>query len=128
MPILLIQFEYLCDFLEKRNPSDPEGVWNSAWDLRGNQPSRLAGKTTTSFGGSTVWIFTVPNNLRLTVHAQVFMLDVFANNLGVISSNGVSTAFGERPQMTMIHRAGSMTSTTGSVSRFHGVVSAFDYK
>ena len=84
-------------------------------------------KTTSSFGGSTSWFFIVPNNLRLTVHAQVWMLDVFANNLGVISSNGVSVAFGERPQMTMIHRAGSTTSTTGFVSRFYGVVSAFDY-
>ncbi len=39
-----------------------------------------------------------------------------------------SEVIGERPQMTMIHRAGSTTSTTGSVSRFYGVVSAFDYK
>lgn len=85
-------------------------------------------KTTSSYGGSTSWTFTIPNNLRVTVHAQVFMMDLFANSLGIVASDGVSTAFGDRLLMSMIHAAGSTTSTTGSVSRSYGVVSAFDYK
>jgi hypothetical protein len=84
----------------------------------------------TSGSGAFNRSFTVPNDANLNdlnLHAQTIVLDVAANNAGLVVSNAYHTQLGMTPRMTTI-AATSISAATGSVARNHGIVSLFRYQ
>lgn len=86
---------------------------------------------TTNSGGYSNSSFPIPNELfyiRRTIVAQYVSADLFANSLGLISSNGAQVTFGAYPLMTVVVANGSTTATSGSVYRDNGAVTVFEYQ
>jgi hypothetical protein len=80
--------------------------------------------------GTASWSLPTPNDLSIdgvTFYAQAFMVDLFANNLGLISSNGVRTTFSVPTRQQFVGHTGNPAQTTGSVSRSYGMVTYFQY-
>jgi len=69
-----------------------------------------------------------PSYYGLEVFGQCLIADLFANNLGFVASNAAQIRIGARGPMTTITSQGSATTTAGSVSRYRGVVTLFDYQ
>jgi hypothetical protein len=75
--------------------------------------------------------FTIPKMIGLygiPVFGQYLIGDPFANNLGVVSTNGVSATLGIASQMSYIYRRGDATATSGSVYQERGQVSVIEYQ
>lgn len=70
-----------------------------------------------------------PRLYRSTIYTQVAMVDVFANNLGVITTNGASSTVGADYQLTSFAflAVGNANATVGNVTT-SGVVSLFQYQ
>lgn len=91
-------------------------------------PVALSGRTTTSGTASTN--IPVPNWIELyglTFYAQDLILDLFANSLGVVTTNAVSTTLGIEPQFTYVDAANNPLATSGSRRTRNGSVSVFRY-
>jgi hypothetical protein len=93
-------------------------------------PMVTVSTNTNSSGGASL-SFPVPNELffiRRSLVAQYVSADLFANNLGLVSSNGAQVTIGVAPLLTVVVATGSTTATTGSVYRDNGSVSVFEYQ
>jgi hypothetical protein len=91
----------------------------------------LSVATVTSASGSASNSFPIPNELfyiRRSLVAQHVSADLFANNLGLITSNGAHVTLGVNPLLTVVVATGSTTATTGTVYRDNGSVSVFEYQ
>ncbi|MBL8900607.1 MAG: hypothetical protein JNM84_23450 [Planctomycetes bacterium] len=91
-------------------------------------PVTLSGRTSTS--GTASIAAPVPNWIELndvTFYAQVLILDLFANSLGVITTNGASTTFGIEPQFTYVDAANNPMAASGSRRIRNGHVGVFRY-
>lgn len=89
--------------------------------------TRQQGGTT----GTTTFDLAVPYDpalYQLDVYGQCLVADLFANSLGFVGSNGAQITLGARAAMGTVVRTGSLTSTTGSLRAFHGVVSVFRWQ
>lgn len=86
--------------------------------------------TVASTSGSASWSFAVGNNpvlWQLDVYSQALSCDLFANQLGVITSNIDHMTVGIEPQMTMITSTGNASATSGSPNRNNGQIVYFHY-
>lgn len=80
--------------------------------------------------GNFTWNLPTPNNLSLdgvSFYAQVFMVDLFANNFGLISSNGVRTQFSVPTRQQAVAHTGDPSRATGTVTRSYGIVTYFEH-
>ena len=62
-----------------------------------------------------------------TFYAQAFMVDLFANNFGLISSNGVRTRFSVPTRQQAVAHTGDPARTTGNVTRSYGIITYFEH-
>jgi hypothetical protein len=109
-------------------PFPLDGVGAPGCSLLVEFPVNLSGRTSTS--GTATINAPVPNWIELygmTFHAQVLILDLFANSLGVVTTNGASTTFGIEPQFTYVDAANNPNATTGSRRIRNGSVGVFRY-
>ena len=73
---------------------------------------------------------TIPNDLSLfglTIYAQGFIADLFANTLGAISTNGYGMTIGALPQAADIRSSGDALAATGALRRSRGSVMLFEW-
>lgn len=96
--------------------------------LHASLDATLPAVTNTS-GNGTVTI-PVPNQAPLTgatLFVQAALADIFANQLGLVTSRSASATIGILPQSTLISATGSSTVLTGSRTASFGLVSVFEY-
>ena len=80
--------------------------------------------------GSASWNFTLPTDrsfFHANVYAQSLIFDLFANNLGFVTSNGTSIRVGMYPPAAEIYTNSSATATTGGVNRNAVPISKFQW-
>ncbi len=83
-----------------------------------------------STSGSANFSFTIPNDpalLHAIVYGQGLIFDLFANNLGFVTSNGASVTLGMLPPATTVSAVGNASATTGTVRRNQCPVSLFGW-
>ncbi|MBL8901510.1 MAG: hypothetical protein JNM84_28035, partial [Planctomycetes bacterium] len=83
----------------------------------------------TGFAGNDTVTAQIPNDLvfyGLSFHAQAVIFDLFANNLGVVTSNGASTTFGAYPQVVMVEAPGNANATAGGPNYYRAPVTFFE--
>ena len=68
-----------------------------------------------------------PTIIDQSLYSQAVVLDLFANNLGAVTSNGDDMEFGLRSQLALISAIGDASAPTGSVSRNNTAFSLFGY-
>ncbi len=81
-----------------------------------------------SAGGGTSWSLPTPNDISLdgaSLYGQVAMVDLFANNFGIITSNGVRTTFRPLTPITLLYHQGNPAQATGSLVANWGPVTFF---
>lgn len=96
--------------------------------LHASMDATLPAVTNTS-GVGTVTV-PVPNQASMTgsiFYAQAALADVFANQLGLVTSRSASASIGINPLSTLISAIGSSTALTGSRTASFGLVSLFEY-
>lgn len=84
----------------------------------------------TSSGGAVYIQAQVPDVLAFdgtNLFAQVGVIDPFANQLGVVTSNGVKTTLNSPPRGAIIYATGSTTAPTGANYRRVVLATSFDY-
>lgn len=89
----------------------------------------VVGATTNASGNVTLNIPT-PQNLLLngaSLYVQAASYDPFANNFGIVTSNGVKTTFGYPARSGGVYATGNVNATTGSVFANDGLVALFTY-
>lgn len=69
----------------------------------------------------------VPPMAGQTFYCQAVLADVFANSLGLITSNGSTATLGVAPQASVVVATGSATAATGTRTNNFGLVSLFEY-
>lgn len=88
----------------------------------------LASQGTAS--GTANWNFTLPTDrlfFHANIYAQALIFDLFANNLGFVTSNGTSIRVGMYPPAAEIYTNSSATATTGGVNRNAVPISKFQW-
>lgn len=96
-----------------------------------NVELRLTVPVSTDSGGNLGIYVTPPNDLQLfgsTVYTQVAMIDLFANNLGIITSNGAGTKVGALPQAYVVYATGDANAMSGGLSGGYGAVTVFQHQ
>jgi hypothetical protein len=72
----------------------------------------------------------IPNDTvfyGLRFYAQALIFDLFANNLGVVTSNGASTTIGALPQVVMVEAPGNANATAGGANYYRAPVTFFEH-
>ena len=88
----------------------------------------LGGNSNSSGSYSTG--FYTPADTKLnnaTLYVQAASYDPFANDLGIVTSNGAAVTFGFPARMSTVQASGNVAATTGSVTAQYGLVSTFAY-
>jgi len=86
---------------------------------------------TTNTGGAINWRFPTPFDPSIVdghLYSQAAIPDLFANNLGVVTSNGDDLELGIRPQVALIAAIGDATAARGSVRRNDLAIALFGYR
>lgn len=94
-------------------------------------PPVLAAPVTSSGSGIAQWSFPIPDavsNWRLQIYSQAVCIDVFANSLGVIASNGDVVTVGVDPRIALLAAVGNASAASGAVTRTWGQLTYFTYQ
>lgn len=86
----------------------------------------VATNTSRSFS-LNVAIPNVPPMAGQTFYTQAVLADLFANSLGLVTSNGGSAGIGVAPQASAVVATGSATALTGTRTNNFGLVSLFEF-
>lgn len=93
-------------------------------------PQATIGATGTSSGSASL-SFSLPADpvfAGVHLYSQVLVYDLFANQLGFVTSNGIDVAPGLKSYDCVIYAQGDPQASSGSVSRQRGIVSLFRHQ
>lgn len=96
-----------------------------------NVELRLTLPGQTDLWGNASKYIPAPDDLQFfgsTIYTQVAMIDVFANSLGVVTSNGASSKVGAVPQAVLIYAFGDANAANGIVYGRYGAVTVFQHQ